>query len=100
MSRFLLATWDGGGTIPPELGLTAELVDRGHEVVVLSDDTVARRPRPPGPVSPRGCERRRPGRVTPSGPSSATGRCGTRWPRCGRWASCCSSARPRGTRLT
>jgi MGT family glycosyltransferase len=41
MSRFLLATWDGGGTIPPELGLVAELVDRGHEVVVLSDDTVA-----------------------------------------------------------
>ena len=42
MSRFLLATWDGGGTIPPELGLAAELVDRGHEVVVLGDDTVAR----------------------------------------------------------
>jgi MGT family glycosyltransferase len=41
MSRFLLATWDGGGTIPPELGLVAELVSRGHEVVVLSDDTVA-----------------------------------------------------------
>ena len=40
MSRFLLATWDGGGTIPPELGLVAELVDRGHEAVVLSDDTV------------------------------------------------------------
>jgi MGT family glycosyltransferase len=40
VSRFLLATWDGGGTIPPELGLAAELVDRGHEVVVLSDDTV------------------------------------------------------------
>ena len=40
MSRFLLATWDGGGTIPPELGLAAELVQRGHEVVVLSDDTV------------------------------------------------------------
>ncbi|HWJ61147.1 MAG TPA: glycosyltransferase [Acidimicrobiales bacterium] len=40
MSRFLLATWDGGGTIPPELGLAAELVDRGHEVAVLSDDTV------------------------------------------------------------
>jgi MGT family glycosyltransferase len=41
VSRFLLATWDGGGTIPPELGLAAELVARGHEVVVLSDDTVA-----------------------------------------------------------
>jgi UDP:flavonoid glycosyltransferase YjiC (YdhE family) len=40
VSRFLLATWDGGGTIPPELGLAAELVGRGHEVVVLSDDTV------------------------------------------------------------
>ena len=42
MSRFLLATWDGGGTIPPELGLAAELIGRGHEVVVLSDDTVER----------------------------------------------------------
>src|SRR5262245_25571932 len=40
MSRFLLATWDGGGTIPPELGLAAELIARGHEVAVLSDDTV------------------------------------------------------------
>jgi len=40
MSRYLLATWDGGGTIPPELGLAAELIARGHEVVVLSDDTV------------------------------------------------------------
>src|SRR5207342_2021609 len=40
VSRFLLATWDGGGTIPPELGLAAELIARGHEVVVLSDDTV------------------------------------------------------------
>jgi MGT family glycosyltransferase len=42
VSRFLLATWDGGGTIPPELGLVAELVARGHGVVVLSDDTVER----------------------------------------------------------
>jgi MGT family glycosyltransferase len=40
VSRFLLATWDGGGTIPPELGVAAELIARGHEVVVLSDDTV------------------------------------------------------------
>lgn len=40
MSTFLLATWDGGGTIPPELGLAARLVARGQKIVVLSDDTV------------------------------------------------------------
>jgi MGT family glycosyltransferase len=41
MSRFLLATWDGGGTIPPELGLVASLVERGHDAVVVGDDTTA-----------------------------------------------------------
>ncbi len=39
-SRFLLATVDGGGTVPPELGLAARLVERGHEVRVLADPTV------------------------------------------------------------
>jgi len=38
--RFLLATIDGGGTIPPVLGLAARLVRRGHSVRVLSDPTV------------------------------------------------------------
>jgi MGT family glycosyltransferase len=38
--RFLLATIDGGGTIPPELGLAARLVRRGHRVRVLADPTV------------------------------------------------------------
>ncbi|NYJ06019.1 nucleotide disphospho-sugar-binding domain-containing protein [Petropleomorpha daqingensis] len=35
--RFLLATTDVGGTLPPALGLAAELVRRGHSVLVLSD---------------------------------------------------------------
>jgi UDP:flavonoid glycosyltransferase YjiC (YdhE family) len=38
--RFLLATIDGGGTLPPEMGLTAELIRRGHSVHVLADPTV------------------------------------------------------------
>jgi MGT family glycosyltransferase len=39
--RFLLATIDGGGTVPPELGLATRLVRRGHRVRVLADPTVA-----------------------------------------------------------
>ena len=38
--RFLLATIDGGGTVPPELGLASRLVRRGHAVRVLADPTV------------------------------------------------------------
>src|SRR4051812_16057776 len=39
--RFLLATVDGGGTVPPELGIASELIRRGHTVTVLADPTVA-----------------------------------------------------------
>jgi MGT family glycosyltransferase len=38
--RYLLAIIDAGGTVPPALGLAAELVGRGHSVHVLSDPTV------------------------------------------------------------
>ncbi len=38
--RFLFATWDGGGTVPPSLGLVAALIAAGHDVVVLGDDTM------------------------------------------------------------
>ena len=41
MSRFLLATWDGGGVVTAELALAQELVARGHDVLVVADDTVA-----------------------------------------------------------
>lgn len=37
--RFLMAVIDGGGTLPPALGLAAELVRRGHSVDVLADPT-------------------------------------------------------------
>lgn len=40
MSRFLLATWDGGGAVPPELGVARRLVDRGHHVLILGDPTL------------------------------------------------------------
>src|SRR3954469_2727519 len=35
--RFLLTAIDAGGTLPPALGLAAELVRRGQAVLVLSD---------------------------------------------------------------
>lgn len=38
--RYLVALIDAGGTVPPALGLAAELVRRGHVVHVLSDPTV------------------------------------------------------------
>jgi MGT family glycosyltransferase len=38
--RFLLAMWDGGGTVPPELGVARLLIARGHTVRVLADPTI------------------------------------------------------------
>lgn len=38
-SRFLVAAIDGGGTLPPVMGVAAELVRRGHRVHVLADPT-------------------------------------------------------------
>ncbi len=35
MAEILLVTWDGGGNVPPALGIAAELVRRGHSVRVL-----------------------------------------------------------------
>lgn len=47
-ARFLLAIFDGGGTVPPALGVAAELVRRGHTVLVLADPTVERSARAAG----------------------------------------------------
>ena len=38
-SRFLVAAIDGGGTLPPVMGVAADLVRRGHRVHVLADPT-------------------------------------------------------------
>lgn len=35
MARILVVTWDGGGNVPPALGIAAELTRRGHRVRVL-----------------------------------------------------------------
>lgn len=40
INRILFITWDGGGVIPPELGLARRLVERGHRVCVMADPTV------------------------------------------------------------
>ena len=39
-SDFLLTTWQGGGNVPPELGLARRLIGAGHRVRVLSEPTV------------------------------------------------------------
>jgi MGT family glycosyltransferase len=38
--QYLVALVDGGGTVPPELGAVRRLVQRGHDVVVLSEDSI------------------------------------------------------------
>ncbi len=35
MSRFTFVTWDGGGNLPPAVGIAQELMARGHEVRFL-----------------------------------------------------------------
>ena len=35
MAEILFVTWDGGGNVPPALGIAAELQRRGHEVRFL-----------------------------------------------------------------
>lgn len=39
--RYLFALVDGGGTVPPELGVARRLLDRGHRVTVLAEESLA-----------------------------------------------------------
>jgi MGT family glycosyltransferase len=38
--HFLVALWDGGGTVPVEIGVVRRLVARGHTATVLADPTI------------------------------------------------------------
>ena len=38
--KYLFALVDGGGTVPPELGAARRLLERGHDVVVLAEDSM------------------------------------------------------------
>lgn len=38
--RFLFTMWEGGGAVPPMLGIARRLIDRGHVVRVLGDPTI------------------------------------------------------------
>jgi MGT family glycosyltransferase len=40
MSRFLFLLWDGGGNVPPQLGIARRLAARGHHVRVLADPSL------------------------------------------------------------
>jgi UDP:flavonoid glycosyltransferase YjiC (YdhE family) len=40
MSRFLFAMWEGGGTVPPEIGVAGRLIRRDHQVHVIGDPTI------------------------------------------------------------
>jgi len=48
--RYLFAVVDGGGNVPPELSAARRLVERGHAVTVLAEDSVASEVRATGAV--------------------------------------------------
>ncbi|MBT2499294.1 glycosyltransferase [Agromyces sp. ISL-38] len=47
---YLFALTDAGGTVPPELGVARRVVDRGHRVTVLADESMADQVRRTGAV--------------------------------------------------
>ena len=48
--RYLIALVDGGGNVPPELHAVRRLVERGHSVTVLAEDSIAEEARATGAV--------------------------------------------------
>lgn len=38
--HYLFALMDGGGTVPPELGVVTRMVHRGHRITVLAEETM------------------------------------------------------------
>ena len=54
---YLFALVDGGGTVPPELGAARWLVERGHHVDVLADDSMNDEVHAVGAIFGRGSRR-------------------------------------------
>jgi MGT family glycosyltransferase len=49
-NRFLIAMWDGGGNVPPFMGVARRLVARGHSVHILGDPTLEAETRATGAI--------------------------------------------------
>ena len=43
MTRFAFVTWDGGGNLPPAVGMAQELASRGHDVVFIGYEVQRKR---------------------------------------------------------
>jgi len=43
MTRFAFVTWDGGGNVPPAIGIAQELTARGHAVLFISYEVQRKR---------------------------------------------------------
>ena len=76
--RFLFATWDGGGNLPPQLSIARALLERGHDVRVIADPVLASEVRAAG--AEHVAWTRGPHRTThhPTTSSWRTGRCAAR----------------------
>ncbi len=71
--HYLVTLWDGGGTVPAEIGVARRLVQRGHTVTVLVDPTVEADAKAPAPRSAAGGGLRIAGRPPLRTICSATG---------------------------
>ncbi len=65
MSSILFVTWDGGGNVPPAVGIATELSRRGHDVRLMGHPSLAGRFDGSG-LAFQGFERARPFRSTDS----------------------------------
>jgi glycine/D-amino acid oxidase-like deaminating enzyme len=51
--RYLFALVEGGGNVPPELGAARRLIEHGHTVTVIADDSARSEARSTGAESRR-----------------------------------------------
>lgn len=75
--RILFATWDGGGTVPAEMGVIRQLLAAGHEVTVIGDITLETSVLHAGRTSVRGYGPRSGSPPTSRATCSRTGRWST-----------------------